>query len=84
MLSNFKDIIARLEKQKAAIDRALAALREFDDGDVSESATPGKVVAKKVAKKRIMSVEGRQRIANAARKRWAAHKKASKKLASAA
>jgi hypothetical protein len=84
MLGNFKDIITRLEKQKAAIDRALAALHEFDDGAVAESAVPRKTAAKKAAKKRVLSEEGRQRIADAARKRWAAKKKASKKLASAA
>jgi hypothetical protein len=84
MLSNFKDIITRLEKQKAAIDRALAALHEFDEGAVAESAQPRKAATKKVAKKRVLREEGRQRIADAARKRWAAKKKASKKLASAA
>jgi hypothetical protein len=84
MLGNFKDIIVRLEKQKAAIDRALAALHEFDEGSPAESAQPRKTAAKKTAKKRVLSEEGRQRIAEAARKRWASKKKASKKLASAA
>jgi hypothetical protein len=84
MPSNFKDIITRLERQKAAIDKALAALHEFDDGDAAESATPKKSVAKKAVKKRVLSEEGRQRIAEAARKRWASKKRASKKLASAA
>ena len=61
---------------------ALAALREFE-GDDAEI-TPRKVgrpakAVKKATKKRSLSPEGRKRIADAARKRWAAVKKASKK-----
>jgi hypothetical protein len=80
MLSNFRDIISRLENQKAAIDRAIATLREFDEGEVTE--TPAKKVAtKKVRKKRTLSPAGRKAIGDAARKRWAAVKKAAKKAA---
>ena len=88
MQGNFKDIISRLEQQKTSIDRALAALREFDEGGstgvAAEPTTPRKTTAKKTGKKRVLSAEGRERIAAAARKRWAAKKKASKKLASVA
>lgn len=84
MLGNFEDIIARLEKQKIAIDQAISALREFDESDVTESAAPktvrhAKAVKKAAAKKRVMSEEGRQRIAEASRKRWAAVRKAATK-----
>jgi hypothetical protein len=83
LLGNFKDIIKRLEQQKAAIDKAIAALREFDESDIAESERPkSKRLAKAVkkgAKKRVMSEEGRKRIAEASRKRWAAVRKAAKK-----
>jgi len=80
MPSNFKDVIVRLENQKAAIDRALAALREFDDSGVAKRPASTKAATKK-AKKRVMSAEARKAIGDAARKRWAAVKKAAKKTA---
>ncbi len=40
MPGNFKDIISRLEQQKVAIDKAIAALREFDGGEIAETETP--------------------------------------------
>ncbi len=88
MIGNFKEIIARLEQQKAAIDRAIAALNEFG-GEASvasqlpEVRHPAKTV-KKTGKKRVMSEEGRRRIAEAQQKRWAKSKRAAKKLAKAA
>jgi pyruvate/2-oxoacid:ferredoxin oxidoreductase beta subunit len=81
LLSNFKDIINGLEQQKAAIDKAIAALREFDDGRISESERPKSKTVKKAVKKRVMSEEGRKRIADASRKRWAAVRKAAGKKA---
>jgi hypothetical protein len=74
MPNEFKDIIQRLEKQKAAIDRALAALREVDDNGAEEAATTRRGRPGKVARKRKMSEEGRKRIAEAQRKRWATKK----------
>jgi hypothetical protein len=82
LLSNFKEIINRLEQQKAAIDKAIAALRDFDDGDGLEFERPKSKAAKAVkraVKKRVMSKEGRRRIAEASRKRWAAVRKAAAK-----
>jgi hypothetical protein len=80
MLGNFKDIIARLEAQKAAIDKAIATLREFDEGGVSASATK-KATAKKAIKKRVMSEASRKAISDAVKKRWAEKRKAAKKTA---
>lgn len=83
MLSNFRDIINRLENQKAAIDRAIATLREFDEGEATD-APAKKVAAKKAKKKRHLSPEGRKAIVEATRRRWAAvraEKKAAKKVA---
>jgi hypothetical protein len=85
LLGNLQDVISKLEQQKVAIDKAIAALREFNESGATEATTqtlgrPAKAV-KKAAKKRVMSEEGRKRIAEASRKRWAAFKKAAKKAA---
>jgi hypothetical protein len=85
LLGNFKDVVAQLEKQKAAIDQAIAALRAFDEGnpatfEAPKAGRPAKTV-KKTGKKRVMSEEGRKRIAEASRKRWAAVRKAAKRAA---
>jgi hypothetical protein len=77
MLSDFREVISRLENQKAAIDRAIAILREFDEGSATE--TPAKKVAAKTApKKRVMSAAGKKAIGDAVRRRWAAVKAAKK------
>ena len=87
MLGNFTDIISRLESQKATIDKALAALREFE-GDAPVTAEtpkqrgrPAKSVEAPIKKKRVLSEEGKKRIAAAAKKRWAAFHRTAKKAA---
>jgi hypothetical protein len=83
-------IIERLERQRAAIDRALDALRDVATDTASRPAR--RSPATKKSRKRRLSPEGRARIAEAARKRWAerragqadkkkAPKRASKKTA---
>jgi hypothetical protein len=88
LIGNFKEIIARLEQQKAAIDRAIAALNEFGADTVVTAPSPGVKqpgkASKTATKKRVMSEEGRRRIAEAQQKRWAKSKRAAKKLAKAA
>jgi hypothetical protein len=79
MPNNFKEIISQLEKQKAAIERALSALREVDDSERLQAPSRGRL--KKVRRKRTLSAEARERISAAQRKRWAAAKKAAKKAA---
>jgi hypothetical protein len=89
MANAFKDIISQLQKQKIAIERAIAALQEVGDDTgpktgSSERRTAKKSAAKKASakstgRKRIMSPEARKRISDAVRKRWAAVKKAAKK-----
>jgi hypothetical protein len=82
MLGNFTEVISSLEQQKEAIDKAIVALREFEGEAVVEQATPKGAVTKKAAKKkRTMSEEGRKRIGEASRKRWAAVHRAAKKAA---
>ncbi len=79
MPNNFKEIITKLEKQRAAIERALSALREVDDSETVKAARRGRT--KKIRRKRTLSLEARERISAAQRKRWAALKKATKKAA---
>ena len=62
-------IIERLERQRTAIDRALDALRDIATETASEPAR--RAPATKKSRKRRLSPEGRARIAEAARKRWA-------------
>jgi len=80
MLGNFKDAISRLEAQREAIDKAIATLREFDEGGVNASSAP-KATAKKGKKKRVMSEAARKAISDAVKKRWAGIRKAAKKAA---
>jgi hypothetical protein len=76
----FNEIIAHLEKQKEAIDKALAELRQVDEGAPAAEAAVAPVAPAKRAytrratKKRSggISAEGRKRLADAMKKRWAA------------
>jgi len=70
-------IIVQLEREKAAIERALAALREIGGGKPSASGPRSR-------RRGRLSAEGRRRIAEAARRRWAKKRAAdaSKKTAS--
>jgi hypothetical protein len=74
MPNEFKDIIMRLEKQKVAIERALAALREVDDNGAEGTPRTRRRRPSKAARKSKISEEGRKRIAEAQRKRWATKK----------
>jgi hypothetical protein len=72
-MNDVEKIIAQLEKKKAGIDRAIAALREVSDSGLagrSDEASLGTAPRKK----RRLSAVGRKRIAEAARKRWAAQR----------
>jgi hypothetical protein len=70
------EIISRLEKQKEAIDKALDALRMVDA--VAEAPAPVAPPAKRPYTRRAtkkksggISEEGRKRLADAMKKRWA-------------
>ena len=69
-MNDIARVISRLEQQRATIDRAISALREVEPTTPAESASPKSASATK-PKKRRMSAEGRGRIAEAARRRWA-------------
>jgi len=89
----FNEIIARLEKQKLAIEAALAALRQVDETApaAAEPRTRRTYTRRAVKKSGGISEAGRKRLADAMKKRWAAkragaavkkaRKKASKKAA---
>ena len=67
-------VISDLENQREAIDRALEALRSIQS---TESPSVGqKRRGRPPGGKKTMSAEGRARIAEAQRKRWAAQKEA--------
>jgi hypothetical protein len=63
--------ISQLERQRATIDRAIAALREVESLTPAATVTPGASRVGGKAVKRRMSAEGRKRISEAAKKRWA-------------
>jgi hypothetical protein len=69
-LNEIAKIIGRLETQKAAVEQALEALRDFAE---TGSITPGKSTSNaRSARKRGMTPEGRRRLALAMKRRWAA------------
>jgi hypothetical protein len=73
-LTDVQQIITDLERQRAAIERAIAALREITGSAAPTAKPPSAGAAKKAA--RSISPEGKARIAEAQRKRWAAKRKA--------
>jgi hypothetical protein len=81
MAKGLEDIIARLEEQAAAIERALEALREVEG--TSAPATAAKSSASPAKRTGGMTPEGRKRLSAALRKRWAA-KRAAEGTSSAA
>jgi hypothetical protein len=74
-VNEISQIIRQLEQQRTAIERALTALRDFSGGSAPQSAAgrPAGGPGRKPRKRRL-SPEGRARIAEAARRRWAALK----------
>ena len=80
-MTDLDTIIEQLEEWKVGIGNAIAsvtALRGIEAIVPPSSAAPVKPAAatKKVTKKRILSPEGRKKISEASRKRWANLKKA--------
>lgn len=83
-MAEINHIITSLEQQLAAVERALSALRSVAGIAGSEANTPrrrGRPPGSKsdtAGQKRVLSPEGRQRIIEATRRRWAAARKAQK------
>jgi hypothetical protein len=82
-MAGFDGIITQLERQKAAIDKALEALRGIDESETLRNETPEaeRQRASEVTRKGGMSPEGKQRLIAALKKRWAAKKREAKKAA---
>ena len=72
MAGGLNHIIARLEEQRSAIERALSALRQIEgsgvQNKVEQSPAPRKV---RMKRKRRITPEGRERLAEAMKRRWA-------------
>src|SRR6476469_3396890 len=68
-LNGVEAIISKLEQQRDAIERALSALRQVDS--TPTKAVPTKKRGRPPGRRGRMSAEGRARIAEATRKRWA-------------
>jgi hypothetical protein len=84
MTNGIQDVIKKLEQQRAAIERALAALRAVDadvegtdaeDNEAEGSETEAVTAApRKATKKGGMTAAGRKRLSEALKRRWAAKK----------
>ena len=89
-MNDVDSIISQLEDQKGAIERAISALREISAPEASSvkkskrGRPPGRAAAvngsgSALPKKRRLSPEGRQRIVEALKKRWAIKKAGGKR-----
>jgi hypothetical protein len=76
-MEGINGIIEQLEAQKAAIENALAALREF--GGAEMPAVPAAKRGRPAKRKGGMTPEGRKRLAEAMRRRWAVKRTAAAK-----
>ena len=83
-MTDLRNIISELEQQKDAIERALAALREVSQTG-AQAAMAGTAAKKRPGrppkKQSRMTEEGRRRLAESMKKRWAAKKAAGKRAA---
>ena len=70
-MNDVEKVISQLERQRSAIDRAISALRE-----ITGSPATGPVHGITQRKKRHLSSEGRRRIIEATKRRWAAKRTA--------
>ena len=74
MTNGLKEVIKRLEHQRTAIERALTALREVDGtaAEATEAPAVAPVRRGRAKRKGGMTPEGRRRLSEALKKRWAA------------
>jgi hypothetical protein len=74
-MNGIRDIIRKLDQQRTAIERALSALREMD-GHAVDGAAPAVPAApgrqRRAKRKGGMTPEGRKRLSEALKARWAA------------
>ena len=78
MANSLNEVIKKLEQQRTGIERALAALREIEGPGLAETVAPAQAAAaaprgpRKGRRKGGMTPEGRKRLSEALRARWAA------------
>ena len=80
-MNGIKDVIKQLEQQRTAIERALNALRDVDGTNAAvvpagSPATSAAPATRKARRKGGMTSEGRRRLSEALRARWAAKRAA--------
>jgi len=72
MSDGLEGIIAGLEQQKSAIERALSALRDIESPGPASAPAPKQTPSGVASKRRGgISAEGRRRLAEAMKRRWA-------------
>jgi len=71
-VNDIENVISRLEKQRSAIDRAILALREIAVPNMQDAGA----ASQSKSRKRRLSPEGRRRIIEATKRRWATKKAA--------
>jgi hypothetical protein len=73
MTNGLNEVIRKLEQQLTGIERALAALREIDGAGVAPAtpAGPAKARGRKAKRKGGMTPDGRRRLSEALKARWA-------------
>jgi hypothetical protein len=76
-VNDIENVISRLEKQRSAIDRALLALQDIA-GPNTPKAQPA---SQSKSRKRRLSPEGRRRIIEATKRRWAGKRAAATAIA---
>jgi len=77
MANSLNEVIKKLEQQRIGIERALAALREIEGPGLETIATPAASAPRgrrKAKRKGGMTPEGRRRLSEALKARWAAKK----------
>jgi hypothetical protein len=84
MANSLNEVIKKLEQQRTGIERALAALREIEGpAAVAPAAAPALGRPRKARRKGGMTPEGRRRLSEALKARWAAKKAGSSAPAAA-
>jgi len=83
-LNETRNIIQQLENQRNAIDRAISALREIEGPTSSTKSGSSSAAGPAKRGRRGISAEGRARIGEATRRRWAAKRAAEAAAASPA
>jgi hypothetical protein len=75
MAGSLNEVVKKLEEQRAAIEKALTALRELESPGIAPADSPRR--GRPPKRKGGMTPAGRRRLSEALRARWAAKKAAS-------